>query len=58
MRNLFSTGVLVVGLAFTAIAMAQPQSGPPIPYEDPGACPFEGWVYRDWQALKTVKLFR
>ena len=29
-------------------------SGPPIPYEDIGACPFEGCVYRDWTANSPV----
>ncbi len=29
-------------------------SGPPIPYEDAGACPFEGCVYREWQANEAV----
>src|SRR5258708_17402 len=24
--------------------------GPPVPFEDPGACPFEGCVYREWTA--------
>jgi len=28
--------------------------GPPIPYEDVGACPFEGCVYRDWIANAPV----
>ena len=27
---------------------------PPMPYEDAGACPFEGCVYRDWQANNAV----
>jgi hypothetical protein len=33
-------------------------SGPPIPYEDTGACPFEGCVYRAWQASDTVSARR
>jgi len=28
--------------------------GPPIPYEDVGACPFEGCVYREWSAAAAV----
>jgi hypothetical protein len=58
MRALFSTAVLVVALASIATAIAQPPSGPPMPYEDPGVCPFEGCVYRNWQALKMVKVHR
>jgi hypothetical protein len=27
---------------------------PPVPFEDAGACPFEGCVYRDWIATDTV----
>lgn len=30
------------------------QSSPPVPYDDPGACPFEGCVYRQWTANDTV----
>ncbi len=29
---------------------------PPIPYEDSGACPFEGCVYRKWIANKEVPM--
>jgi hypothetical protein len=28
--------------------------GPPMPYEDPGACPFEGCAYREWTARGAV----
>jgi hypothetical protein len=31
---------------------------PPIPFEDAGACPFEGCTYRDWTALRPVTLHR
>jgi hypothetical protein len=47
-------------LTFIAIptlfrAAAQPAlAGPPMPYEDIGACPFELCSYRDWQAKNTV----
>jgi hypothetical protein len=27
---------------------------PPVPFEDPGACPFEGCVYRQWTATDEV----
>jgi hypothetical protein len=28
--------------------------GPPLPFEDAGACPFEGCTYRDWTATAPV----
>ena len=32
----------------------QASSSPPIPFEDAGACPFEGCVYGDWKAIEDV----
>ena len=32
------------------------QAGPPTPYEDVGACPFEGCVYRAWVANAPVEI--
>jgi len=32
------------------------EAGPPIPYEDVGACPFEGCVYREWAANAPVEI--
>src|SRR5687768_6860503 len=29
---------------------------PPVPFEDPGACPFEGCVYREWTANAAVRV--
>lgn len=29
-------------------------SGPPVPFEDRGACPFEGCVYREWTARAAL----
>lgn len=29
---------------------------PPVPYEDSGACPFEGCVYREWIATKKTPI--
>ena len=31
-------------------------TGPPVPYEDVGACPFEGCVYRDWVGNDLVDI--
>lgn len=35
---------------------APPAATPPVPYEDVGACPFEGCVYREWTANAAVDL--
>jgi hypothetical protein len=35
---------------------SSPKAGPPIPYEDVGACPFEGCVYREWVANAPVEI--
>jgi hypothetical protein len=41
------------------IAFAQVVSPePPVPYEDWGACPFEGCVYREWTARLAVRVHR
>jgi hypothetical protein len=29
-----------------------------MPYEDPGACPFEGCVYREWIARRVTPVFK
>lgn len=31
--------------------------GPPLPYFDGGACPFEGCTYQDWGVDSTVKVY-
>jgi hypothetical protein len=52
----------VVGLAAFVTLGAQPvfNLGPPLPYEDSGACPFECCTYREWavQAETTVRSAR
>ena len=49
---------LVVALTAGCVADEQSpvQAGPPIPYEDVGACPFEGCVYREWVANAPVEI--
>jgi hypothetical protein len=32
--------------------------GPPLPFEDEGACPFEGCTYREWTATANVTVLR
>ena len=46
--------VLVVLLGGAVGGKAQASLTPPVPYEDVGACPFEGCVYREWKARTTV----
>jgi uncharacterized damage-inducible protein DinB len=51
---------IVMIAAMSAACRAEEQAprnaGPPIPYEDVGACPFEGCVYREWIANDAVTL--
>jgi len=51
---------LVAGLvAASAPAFTQQEpspQGPPVPFEDAGACPFEGCVYREWTAKAAVRV--
>lgn len=42
--------------AFTCIASGQTPDGPPLPYEDAGACPFEGCKYREWQVNAAASI--
>jgi len=42
--------VCVVGVT------AQVPATPPVPFEDVGACPFEGCVYREWKARVAVQV--
>jgi hypothetical protein len=50
-------------VAMTAILLAggvdlSGQAGPRTPYEDVGACPFEGCVYREWIARRATPVYR
>ena len=50
---------LLLGSTLAAGRAQTPEQGvrsasPPIPFEDVGACPFEGCVYRDWIANSAV----
>jgi hypothetical protein len=48
---------LVFGLgAMCGSLTAQDDSGPPVPFEDVDACPFEGCVYREWNATAPVNV--
>jgi hypothetical protein len=48
--------VLILGACGLAAAQQRPDSGPPVPYEDRGACPFEGCSYRAWTTNRTVTI--
>ncbi len=44
---------LVLGLFGTG-AFGQKSNGPPVPYIDKGACPFECCTYREWNVTKPT----
>lgn len=48
--------VLLVSLGGAVGVKAQAPVTPPVPFEDVGACPFEGCVYREWKARTTVQV--
>ena len=48
---------VAVVLGLQLISAGQPPSAlPPLPYEDDGACPFEGCSYREWVATAPVTI--
>jgi hypothetical protein len=62
MQRTFCVGVIATCLIGPSIAVGSAQQprtaarslGPPVPFEDVGACPFEGCVYREWIANAPV----
>ncbi len=50
----FTLAVALFTAPSTAQAPRTAQTTPPVPYDDPGACPFEGCVYRAWTANADV----
>jgi hypothetical protein len=60
MRLRSALTTLLLGFQVTAATTIGAQSpkralaGPPVPFEDRGACPFEGCVYREWTANQPV----
>lgn len=46
--------LLAFGSTLTVRSQEPPAQGPPVPFEDAGACPFEGCVYREWTAKAAV----
>jgi hypothetical protein len=48
---------LVLAACSHAASVARRASdAPPVPYEDPGACPFEGCTYREWTTNAAVDI--
>jgi hypothetical protein len=45
---------MLVGSHTVSIAQRATNLLPPIPFEDVGACPFEGCAYREWTAKQAV----
>jgi hypothetical protein len=50
--------ILFFVMATGAISLAQKPPGPPTPYYDGGACPFECCTYREWGVVKPTVLRR
>jgi hypothetical protein len=48
--------LLLVTFVGNVNAKAQAAAMPPVPFEDEGACPFEGCVYRQWRARTPVEI--
>jgi hypothetical protein len=53
-KKFFLNVALVCGLF--SVASPQSKSGPPVPYIDKGACPFECCTYRQWNVVKATAL--
>lgn len=49
---------LLLGVVALLTGTAAVAAGPPMPYEDPGACPFECCTYREWDVVKEVAVHR
>ena len=54
-RKSFFALSIISGL-FGAAVFAQTKTGPPVPYIDKGACPFECCTYRQWNVVKPTAL--
>ena len=55
--SLLATIAIGALLGYNAVPSAQgPAQLPPTPFEDAGACPFEGCTYREWTAKERVPI--
>ena len=48
--------VAFICCVFCITSFAQTKSGPPVPYVDKGACPFECCTYREWNVEKPTSV--
>jgi hypothetical protein len=53
-RTLAFVGCLLAASTAITAFQRKPDQGPPVPFEDRGACPGEGCVYREWTAKVAV----
>ena len=59
MRARMATLAAIIGCTTLSWAQqAAPSAGPPVPFEDPGACPFELCTYGEWTAREPVMVRR
>jgi hypothetical protein len=54
MKKISLFGLILIGLFCCSLTFAQKKSGPPVPFVDRGACPFECCTYRGWSANKST----
>ena len=54
--NVLICSLLAFGSNSTGGSQENAAPGPPVPFEDAGACPFEGCVYREWTAKAVVNV--
>jgi hypothetical protein len=47
---------VIAGSHAVSIAQSPVDLPPPVPFEDVGACPFEGCTYREWTAKESVAI--
>jgi hypothetical protein len=57
-RPLVAVAAVLVCSVTLAWAQPAPRGGPPMPFEDPGACPFELCTYGEWTARVPVAVRR
>lgn len=54
MKRKLLLSIFLVLCLFGAGAIGQKSKGPPVPYVDKGACPFECCTYREWNVTKPT----
>jgi hypothetical protein len=46
----------LIAASAPVLTLQEKAQGPSVPFDDPGACPFEGCVYREWTAKAAVRV--